>query len=799
MTPRVRAALERRTTDARATGRTRGEDGFVLLESMVAISMITVILGALATFTIDAVAATSEFRARQGAAQLATSAMASLGSVPATDLVTGRDPASVAAQFQSSSVPDEVEPWLASMSQVSDSAAAAGAGATASVPTSEVTQTLNNTSYSVETYLGSCQFQSDTSTNCVATGTGTTYLRAVVSVLWTGGGCTTDLCTYVSATLVSADGDPVFNTNRATPPVRPVVTSPGDQVNTVGAPVSLQLTVDDNTGVPPLTWTRTGTLPVGLSMSASGLISGTPTVVTAATPLTVTVSDAFGRTGTADFTWRIVAAPTITTPAAQSTQQNQAVSLAVASTCPNSPCRFVLANAPAGLSINASTGAITGTPTTAGIYSNVWVSITDVDNVAATTAGFTWTVLPSATIESPGDRGVTEGQTESVPIPYTCPTTPCTVTLTGTVPGLGLSTSASNTTNNTTLTLTVSTTTGTLYLAGTVQTTAVTSGTSRGYTPTVTITKGSFSATASGAWTAYTRPTIGAVGTRNATVGSTKNIAIAYTCAYTPCILSLTNPVPGLGLSTTSGETTANTTTSLTLSSTSGTVYINGKVTSDAVPTEQTTKAYAVTLTITDADAATATSTGTWTATREPKITVPGSQALEPNQTLGLQMSALCPNGGCSWSAAVQASGSSTWSTVTISTAGKITYSTSVTGTYTLRVTVTDADGISDTVTFPLYVQTFTLSIPTQSTSRPSSGTKVVTLDVSDLVRPLADAYTFSMSGAPGWLSINSSTGVLTATLTSSSATDTSITVTVRSSASTNSAVATSFRWNITS
>ncbi|WP_436527505.1 S8 family serine peptidase [Actinoplanes sp. HUAS TT8] len=52
-------------------------------------------------------------------------------------------------------------------------------------------------------------------------------------------------------------------------------------------------------GVGPYTWAVTGgTLPAGLTLSAAGRISGTPSAATAATPVTVRVGDSGGRTAT---------------------------------------------------------------------------------------------------------------------------------------------------------------------------------------------------------------------------------------------------------------------------------------------------------------------------------------------------------------------------------------------------------------------------------------------------------------------------------------------------------------------
>jgi subtilase family serine protease len=81
------------------------------------------------------------------------------------------------------------------------------------------------------------------------------------------------------------------------------VTNPGNQTGTVGTAVSLQIHASDSASGQTLTYSATG-LPAGLSISSSGLISGTPT--TAATSnVTVTARDTTGASGLASFSWTI--------------------------------------------------------------------------------------------------------------------------------------------------------------------------------------------------------------------------------------------------------------------------------------------------------------------------------------------------------------------------------------------------------------------------------------------------------------------------------------------------------------
>jgi hypothetical protein len=82
------------------------------------------------------------------------------------------------------------------------------------------------------------------------------------------------------------------------------VTNPGSQTGTVGTAIAgLQIHATDSAAGQTLTYTASG-LPPGLSISSSGLISGTPTAAGTST-VTVTATDSTGASGTASFTWTI--------------------------------------------------------------------------------------------------------------------------------------------------------------------------------------------------------------------------------------------------------------------------------------------------------------------------------------------------------------------------------------------------------------------------------------------------------------------------------------------------------------
>ena len=84
------------------------------------------------------------------------------------------------------------------------------------------------------------------------------------------------------------------------------VTSPGNQSGTVGTAVSLQMSATDSASGQTLAYTASG-LPAGLSISSSGLISGTPSTA-GSSNVTVTATDTTGAHGAASFTWTISSA-----------------------------------------------------------------------------------------------------------------------------------------------------------------------------------------------------------------------------------------------------------------------------------------------------------------------------------------------------------------------------------------------------------------------------------------------------------------------------------------------------------
>ncbi len=121
-------------------------------------------------------------------------------------------------------------------------------------------------------------------------------------------------------------------------------------------------------GTGAYTWSvSSGALPAGLTLNPStGAITGTPTA-TGTANFTVQVADSLGITGSKALSIEVVDHPDITTTSLNAITVGQNVSTAVAATNGTTPYTWSMETGalPAGLTLNPSTGAITGTPATA--------------------------------------------------------------------------------------------------------------------------------------------------------------------------------------------------------------------------------------------------------------------------------------------------------------------------------------------------------------------------------------------------------------------------------------------------
>ncbi|MEK7866544.1 MAG: Ig domain-containing protein, partial [Planctomycetota bacterium] len=189
-------------------------------------------------------------------------------------------------------------------------------------------------------------------------------------ILWvTNGGD----CTALTGGLdvLDASGNSVSYPGSGSGPTPPSITTTTLPNGQVGAAYNQTLAASG--GTPPYTWSLSaGSLPTGLTLAAStGLISGTPTA-TGAFSFTARVTDANSLSATRALSITIDAATlNITTTSLPNGQVGAAYSRTLAATGGTTPYTWSLSSGslPTGLALNASTGAITGTPTATGTSS----------------------------------------------------------------------------------------------------------------------------------------------------------------------------------------------------------------------------------------------------------------------------------------------------------------------------------------------------------------------------------------------------------------------------------------------
>ncbi|MCP4994108.1 MAG: type I secretion C-terminal target domain-containing protein, partial [Gammaproteobacteria bacterium] len=222
------------------------------------------------------------------------------------------------------------------------------------------------------------------------THTGTQHAGATEFSITLNGLVGLDISQLIIAGNLIVDSTVILPSNAA-----PEIANPGDQSSAEDDAISLQIITTDPDASDTLSYSAAD-LPDGLNIDTNtGLISGILSFGSEGThSVTVTVSD--GSTSVdAAFSWTVTGtnqAPAISNPGAQSSAEGAVIQLPItASDADGDSLSYSATGLPDGLSINATTGIISGTLSfgSEGTHS---VTVTVNDGSTSVDAAFSWTV-----------------------------------------------------------------------------------------------------------------------------------------------------------------------------------------------------------------------------------------------------------------------------------------------------------------------------------------------------------------------------------------------------------------------
>jgi VCBS repeat-containing protein len=200
-------------------------------------------------------------------------------------------------------------------------------------------------------------------------------------------------------------------------PVR--LAAPGNQASVGETTISLALTAAVASGY-TVSYSADG-LPDGLSIdSDTGEISGTLDAAATNHAYRVTVAATVGGvTSSQQFLWR-VGTVVVTAPADQTGTEGDSVSLAATAGALSGTLTYSAFGLPAGLSINASTGEISGT-LAAGASGWCWVTVVASNGSVADSQTFLWQAAPRVAMEAIDDQASEEGDVVSLQVVASVP------------------------------------------------------------------------------------------------------------------------------------------------------------------------------------------------------------------------------------------------------------------------------------------------------------------------------------------------------------------------------------------
>ena len=265
--------------------------------------------------------------------------------------------------------------------------------------------------------LAASQTRQFTVTVTGTTNTAVTWSISPAVGIISSGGLYSAPATVSSATSVTVTAVSVADSTKSAaavislaPPSLTITTSslPG---GTAGAPYSASLAVTGGTG--PYTWSvQSGQLAPGLSLSASGIISGTPSTEGVYT-VTMQVLDITGQKLLKSFNLAIAAALVITSVTLPNGTAETAYSATLSATGGGAPYSWsvVSGDLPPAVTL-ASGGTFAGTPSTAGSYSFTVQAQDSVGARATKALGISLALPPVSVSVSPAAANLCAGQTQ---------------------------------------------------------------------------------------------------------------------------------------------------------------------------------------------------------------------------------------------------------------------------------------------------------------------------------------------------------------------------------------------------